>query len=161
MIITTKQKNFFLKNKIKIAVCGSSVIIILLAFHFFSHFGRDRRVFLFPVSGSSKIQKEIRYLDSNPVQGKIQYYIDELILGPSVYRSRPIFTAGTKVEYCFIRDKTLYVGLSEQAVLQEGGSADMSRAVSLFKRNIRKNFTGIKSIELFIDGNFIDSGLND
>ena len=161
MGITTIKKDFFKKNKIKIAVGVSIIIVFCIAINLIMHIGADRRVFLFPVSGSTKIQKEVRYLDSNPVQGKIQYYIDELILGPSVYRSCPIFTSGTKVEYCFIREKTLYVGLSEQAVLQEGGSAEMTRAVSLFKRNIHKNFTGIKNIELFIDGNFIGSDLND
>ena len=151
----TSAKNFFLKNKIKVSAALGAILLFLVILSIFSHIGTDRRLFLFPVSGSSKLQKEVRYLDSNPVQGKIQYYIDELILGPSLYRSRPIFTAGTKVEYCFMREKTLYVGLSEQAILQEGGSVEMSLAVSLFKENIQKNFKGIKNIELFIDGNFI------
>lgn len=146
---------FLQKNKFKISAVFGFIIILFIAIHILAHHGSDRRVFYFPISGSSKNQKEVRYLDSNPVQGKINYYIDELVLGPSLYRSRPIFTPGTQVEYCFLREKTLYIGLSQEAALQDGGSAEMSRALSLLKKNIKRNFTGIKHIELFIDGNFI------
>ena len=149
------------KNKFKIALIAGGIIVLLIVLHILSHLGTDRRVFYFPISGSSKLQKEVRYIDSEAVQGKIQCYIDELMLGPSVYRSRPIFTSGTKREYCVLKNKTLYVGLSEDAVLQEDGSCEMSRAVALLKKNIKKNFTGIKNIEIFIDGNFIDLDLKD
>ena len=153
MILSLKEVLY--KNRIKIAFLCSALVVFFVALHIVLHLGTDRRVFYFPVSGSSKIQKEVRYLDSNPVQGKIGYYVDELMLGPSVYRSRPLFTAGTKVEYCFVRNNILYIGLSDKAVLQLDGSSEMSKAVSLLKKNIKKNFTGIKNIELFIDGNFI------
>ena len=147
-----------LSNKkilLKLSVIVAVVTVLFLAVHIFSHLGTDRRVFIYPVSGSSKNQKEVRYLASNPVQGKIWYYVDELLLGPSFYRGRPLFTLGTRVDYCFLRDKTLYVGLSEEAALQGSGSRNIEESVSLFKKNIKKNFAGIKYIELFIDGNFI------
>ena len=104
---------------------------------------------------SSKSQKEIRYLTKNPVQGKLEYYVDELILGPTFYRGRPLFTVGTKLDSCFVQDSVLYVGLSEDAVLQDGDSLELMQAVALFKKNIKKNFSRIKKIELFIDGNYI------
>ena len=47
------------------------------------------------------------------------------------------------------------MGLSEEASLQENGAPAIGEGVALFKKNIKKNFTGIKYIELFIDGNFI------
>ena len=146
------------KNHLRLAVLFGAVVAFFIAVHILSHLGTDRRVFIFPVSGSSRTQREVRYLDSNPVQGKVACYVDELVLGPSVYRSRPIFTSGTKVEYCFSRGNVLYVGLSEEAALQEDGAVEISRAVSLLKKNISKNFAGIRSIELFIDGNFISDG---
>jgi len=143
------------KLLIKLVVIVASIAIILMLIHFFSHIGTNRRVFIYPLAGSSKDQKEVRYLASNPVQGKIQYYVDELVLGPSFYRGRPLFTLGTRVEYCFLKNKTLYVGLSEEAALQRNGALTVERGAELLKKNIKKNFTGIKSIELFIDGNFI------
>ncbi|MBP3773397.1 MAG: GerMN domain-containing protein [Treponema sp.] len=147
--------NFLQKNRLKIALIVGAVVIFFAALYFVSHLGMDRRVFYFPVSGSSRNQKEIRYLDSHPVQGKLAYYVDELILGPSFYRGRPLFTPGTAVDYCFVKEKTLYVGLSAEAALQEGGAFSVEEGAALFKKNIKKNFTGIKNIELFIDGNFI------
>ncbi len=148
---------FLQKNKIKIALAAGGIILLFFALYFFSHLGRDRRVFIYPVSGSSKTQKEVRYLNSQPVQGKINYYVDELILGPSFYRGRALFTPGTAVEFCFLSEKTLYVGLSKEAVLQENGAPLLSEAVALFRKNIKKNFTGIKDIEIFVSGNCISN----
>lgn len=153
--------NFFLsflkKNIVKIAVVSGAFIAVILAINIFSHSGRDKRVFMYPVSGSSKIHKEVRYLDSHPIQGKIWYYVDELILGPSFYRGRPLFTLGTRVENCFLRGHKLYVELSETAGLQEDNSLVIEEGVRLFKKNIKKNFSEIKDVEIFIDGNFIES----
>ena len=115
----------------------------------------NRWVFEFPVSGSSKNQKEVRYLSSKSSQGQVEYYVDELILGPSFYRGRALFTPGTKVTYCFVRDKSLFIGLSPEAVLQQNGAVSIETGCELFKKNIRKNFKNIKNIELFIDGNYI------
>ena len=138
---------FLQKNKIKIALAAGGIILLFFALYFFSHLGRDRRVFIYPVSGSSKTQKEVRYLNSQPVQGKIN----------SFYRGRALFTPGTAVEFCFLSEKTLYVGLSKEAVLQENGAPLLSEAVALFRKNIKKNFTGIKDIEIFVSGNCISN----
>ena len=146
---------FLQKNKIKIALAAGGIILLFIMLHILSHLGTDRRVFIYPLSGSARTQKEVRYLDENPVQGKIAFYVDELILGPSFYRGKLLFTPGTQVEYCFLKEKTLYIGLSEEAALQEGGALPIAEGVALFKKNIKKNFTGIKKIELFVDGNFI------
>ena len=147
-----------LSNKnllIKLSIIFASIIVFFIAPNFFSHIGTNRRVFIYPLAGSSKTQKEVRYLASKPVQGKVCLYVDELVLGPSFYRGRPLFTLGTRVEYCFQRDKTLYVGLSKEAALQGNGAVPFTKGAAMLKKNIKKNFTGIKSIELFIDGNFI------
>lgn len=147
-----------LSNKnllIKLSIIFALIVVFSIALHFFSHIGTNRRVFIYPLAGSSKTQKEVRYLASKPVQGKVCLYVDELVLGPSFYRGRPLFTLGTRVEYCFQRDKTLYVGLSKEAALQGNGAVPFTKGAAMLKKNVKKNFTGIKSIELFIDGNFI------
>ena len=130
-------------------------IILTLFLNVVMHHGKEQRVFIFPVSGSAKNKKEIRYLCANPVQGDIKYYVDELVLGPSFYRGRPLFALGTKVDYCFQSGNKLYIGLSDEAVLQEGSALDLNQASELFKKNIKKNFSSVKNIELFVDGNFI------
>ena len=45
---------------------------------------------------------EYRYLSSDAVQGEINLYVDEILLGSSVPRTKMLFTAGTKVESCFL-----------------------------------------------------------
>ena len=148
-------QNIIKKNLLKIVVAVTIVIVLCVSVNFFSHLGTSRRTYTYPVAGSTRKHTEVRYLSTNPVQGKIACYVDELILGPSFYRGRPLFTLGTRVDYCFLRNKTLYVGLSEVASLQENGAPSIRDAAVLFKKNIKKNFTGIKYIELFIDGNLI------
>jgi len=147
--------NFFKKNPLKLAIVSGILLVIIVTIALAASWGTNRRTFIFPLSGSTKNQKEVRRLDSNPVQGKIQYYVDELILGPSFYRGRNLFTPGTSVEFCFVRDKKLIVGLSEDAVLQEGGAVEFTRGLELFKKNIKKNFTDIKEIEIFVNGNCV------
>ena len=148
-------QNLIKKHWLKLAFSLAALVFLCLLVHFFSHFGQKRYTFNYPLAGSKWKKTEVRYLTSEPVQGKIACYVAELILGPSFYRGRPLFSLGTRVEYCFLRNKTLYVGLSEEASLQENGAPAIGEGVALFKKNIKKNFTGIKYIELFIDGNFI------
>ena len=133
----TNTQIFIKKNWIKLTVIAGLIFTVFFSIHFFSHLGMNRRVFEFPVSGSSKNQKEIRYLSSKSAQGQVEYYVDELILGPSFYRGRALFTPGTKVTYCFIRDKSLFVGLSPEAALQENGAVSIENGCKLFKENIR------------------------
>ena len=146
---------FLQKNKFKIALVAGGIIALFVAVHLVLHRGTNRRVFVFPVSASTKTETEVRYLPKDAVQGRLQCYIDELLLGPVFYRGRPLFTLGTKLDYCFVTDRTLYVGLSENAVLQENGALELEKALVFFKKNIKKNFTRIKKIEVFIDGNYI------
>ena len=143
------------KYKSSLSVALGIAVLICISIQFFSHFGTNRRSFEYPLAGSKRNKTEVRYLASKPVQGKVCQYVDELVLGPSFYRGRPLFTLGTRVEYCFQRDKTLYVGLSKEAALQGNGAVPCDKGAAMLKKNIKKNFTGIKSIELFIDGNFI------
>ncbi len=150
-------KKYLTKKNILIVVATLAAFnIARVGFDKLTHLGRDRRVFIYPVAGSRWNHKEVRYLNKEPVQGKIQYYVDELVLGPSFYRGRPLFTPGTRVDYCFSDGKTLFVGLSSEAVLQEQGAVSIAEAKKLFKKNIKKNFSGIRHIEFFIGGVFIE-----
>ena len=62
-----------------------------------------RRTFIFPSADEGKYVIEYRNLSKNAVQGDIQYFIDELLLGSSLERTKMLFTAGPAVESCFER----------------------------------------------------------
>ena len=109
-----------------------------------------------PDRSELKTEREKRSLPSNPSQGELRLYIDELILGPEKPRLEPILSLNSAVEFCFLREKTLYLGLSESSVLDLPNGSDVSERFSLLERNIRENFGEIDKILLFIGGKVVN-----
>ena len=144
----------------KIKFCHVIVAMLFVAFVFslvsYLVGGKQRRTFTFPVIGLEKPAVEIRYLPRKPVQGDVSMYVDELLLGPSTPRARRLFSAGTKNEFCFLRDKTLYVGLSKEVLYEIPEAASIKDGIAYFKKNIRQNFRSVKSVELFVDGKYVE-----
>ncbi len=146
--MTVPSKN---NSKFYFLVTAAALFIVSVIFYIWNYPGH-RYTFEFSRIGSDSTNTEVRYLPAKPVQGKIQCYIDELILGPSVQRSRPLFSRGTQVEFCFLRDKILYVGLSLQAIYQDSESENFDKGFELLVHNIQNNFSGIKKVECFVNG---------
>lgn len=111
-----------------------------------------RRTFVFNASDSDKLRLEIRYVPVNPPNGKYQYYIEELLLGPVSEHCSKIFNAGTKVVSCSKKDDVLYVSLSKELLQADAFTTDFKKQIELFKMNVKKNFSNIKDVEIFIDG---------
>ena len=111
-----------------------------------------RRTFIFNSSDSSKLRLETRYVPIHPEQGKYQFFIDELLLGPVSEHCSGIFASGTRVKRCFRRDDTLFVDFSKELLQADAFSADFEAQFALFKMNVLKNFPEIKNVEIFIDG---------
>lgn len=144
----------------KISAKNLSLFVLALAFVFSLVFfllnQKERRVFYFSVIGSDDMAVEVRYLPKNPVQGTVNLFVDELLLGPQTQRARPLFSLGTKNEFCFLRGKTLYVGLSKDVLYQIPEAEDIMQGIALFKKNIKKNFAAVHDIALFIDGKYVE-----
>lgn len=113
----------------------------------------SRRVFYFENRATGKIATEIRYLKRNSAQGKYTYFIDELLLGPVDVNLNPIFSHGTKVDFCFLRGSTLYVNLTKEAVYENNGALPVKTACKILEKNVKKNFPSIKTVALYIDNN--------
>ena len=97
---------------------------------------------------------EYRNLDKNPVQGEVQYFIDEILLGSQLERTKKIFTFGTKVLSCFQRDEQLYLDLSADLLQMGDNVIDIKEGFDILKLNITKNFSDIKKINFFVDGKY-------
>lgn len=110
-------------------------------------------MFIFP-SISGELIVEYRNLDKNPVQGEVQYFIDEILLGSQLERTKKIFTFGTKVLYCFQRDEQLYLDLSADLLQMGDNVIDIKEGFDILKLNITKNFSDIKKINFFVDGKY-------
>lgn len=114
---------------------------------------RDRYVFYFPSYDSGRISVDAR--NSFSIQDreeKIRFFVDEILLGPVQNRLKPLFSDGTSCEFCFLKGKELFVGLSKEALKLKLDDVGLREGVSLLRKNIVKNFTNIYKIYIYIDG---------
>lgn len=152
------MKNLIKKNLLlSILSCVFVVIFAVSILLFFVKQNSKSYVFIFPSADDGSYIVERRNLSNNPAQGIIQLYIDELLLGSTVERTKLIFSSKTKVNSCFLRDNTLYLDLSDDLLSIEKSSFPINNGIELLKENILKNFSNIHKIELFIGEKFVAS----
>ena len=146
------KEQFFSKKYIYRLIL-SIILIISLVVSLVFFYGKKntvRRMFIFP-SISGELIIEYRNIDKNPVQGEVQYFIDEILLGSQLERTKKIFTFGTKVLSCFQRDEQLYLDLSADLLQMGDNVIDIKEGFDFLKLNITKNFSNIKKINFFKD----------
>jgi hypothetical protein len=147
--------NFNFKDLKKSTIC--LIIIVLVCFlvsvtSWTVHFPGIRRVYMFESSDNGKVCMEWRYLPLKPVQGRVNMYVEELLLGPETARFRPLFSMGTKAVSCFKRKGTLYVDLSDTLLTEDGEASAIKKGIRLFRMNILHNFENIHTVEVFVGG---------
>lgn len=149
------KEQFFSKKYIYRLILSIILIIsfVVSLVFFFGKKNTVRRMFIFP-SISGELIVEYRNLDKNPVQGEVQYFIDEILLGSQLERTKKIFTFGTKVLSCFQRDEQLYLDLSADLLQMGDNVIDIKEGFDILKLNITKNFSNIKKINFFVDGKY-------
>ncbi len=131
------------------------IFLITLLFSVLSYIiGKDsvRRTFIFPSADKGEYIVEYRNLTKEPIQGDVQLFIDELLLGSTIERTKSLFSSGTKVLSCFQRDQTLYLNLSSDLLEMGEGVIEIRDGMDLLKKNIQKNFSKIHEIEIFVNG---------
>jgi len=111
----------------------------------------ERRTFIFP-SVDNKEVVETRYLPHNPLKSDINYYVDELLLGSGVERTKSLFSAGTRLLSCMEKDDVVYINLSDDLLKPDTSVIDIKEGVELLKTNIFINFKHIKKVEIFVNG---------
>ncbi|MBP3710744.1 MAG: GerMN domain-containing protein [Treponema sp.] len=134
------------------AVCAASLGLSLVVWCF--RLPGTRYVFMFESASNSKICMESRYLPRNPVQGKVNMYVDELLLGPLTAEYMPLFSRGTKAESCFMRGDVLYVNLSDALLAEDGNASEIKQGIELFRKNILYNFRNIHTVDVFVAGEY-------
>lgn len=144
-----------LKQIIVLAVLLFAFLISLLIYIFKTE--SYSRVFVFPSADTGSYIVERRNLSKESVQGELQLFIDELLLGSTVERTKMIFSSGTKVVSCFQRGNVLYLDLSEDLLVIDDSSYPIEKGIELLKLNIKRNFSDIDTIELFIGKKFVAS----
>ena len=79
-------------------------------------------------------------------------FVKELLLGPESERTKYLFSKNTRLLSCFEKDGVLYVNLSEDMLDLGGNVISFEESVKLVTKNIKQNFGGIKSVEIYVDG---------
>lgn len=149
---------FYIKklNKISLVffciICASLILSLTM---FLVKKNGARRVFVFPSVEKGVYIVETRRLQTKTSKSNVEYYIDELMLGPQTERCRFIFPKKTKILSIIQKNKVLYVDFSKDIVNPEEESKLLpgKQAMELFKTNIKKNFPRISRIEIFVEGN--------
>ena len=104
---------------IRLSVFSLIIFLFLISsFIFLISNKKERRLFIFPSVDEGNYVVEYRYLEKNPVQGKIQLFVDELLLGSGIERTKLLFARGTRVLSCFLRKGVLFVNLSPELLAQ-------------------------------------------
>ena len=149
------KEQFFTKKNIYRFILSFILIIILVVSLFFFSWKKNtvRRMFIFP-SVSGELIIEYRNLDKKPVQGEVQYFIDEILLGSQLERTKKLFTYGTKVLSCFQREEQLYLDLSADLLQMGDNVIDIKEGFDILRLNITKNFSDIQKINFFVDGKY-------
>lgn len=144
-----------LKKRIKgprDALCVAIAFAFLLSLIIFLAKSRGSRyTFRFQSVDSGRNNIEWRFLPSKRGAQKVSQYVDELLLGPKTERSRPIFSPGTKADFCFERGRTLYINLTPDLLVKSGNASEIMEGLEIFKMNIKRTFPKYKEVEIYID----------
>ena len=147
--IDTKEKKSFLIIFSAIFVCFLISLFVLI----FSGQGK-KYSFIFPSVDKGEYVVETRFLPENSQKDEITFYIDELLLGSSLERTKMIFSQGTTTRSCFLRDGILYLDLSAELLKSSSNTILISEAFELLEKNIKVNFNSVKELEIFVDGKY-------
>lgn len=154
-IDTTEIKNRITKkNNLPFVVIFLLTVLFFLfsSICFFAGKKSVRRTFIFPSAENGKYIIEYRNLAKHPHQGDIQFFIEEMLLGSTVERTKLLFKPGTRLLSCFERNGVLYLNLSSNLLEMGDGVVEIKEGVNLLEKNIERNFPKINKTEIFIDG---------
>lgn len=150
-----------MKNKSIIHIVGTAcflIVILILSIIFFNvkSIGNRRVLYFEAIDGSGLYMESRRIVEYSSTQGRdmdVSQFVQELLLGPTTNGFRSLFSLETRLESCFIQDDILFINLSKEAVFPGETSLPTKEAVDLLIYNIEKNFSWIKSVEIYINSN--------
>lgn len=140
----------YLKKTILILILVLSFIISLISYLVCKN--GKRYTFIFPSADNEQLIVEYRDLAKKTHQGDVNYFIDEILLGSTIERTKMLFAPGTKVLSCFQRGNVLYLNLSADLLYMGDGVINVEDGIKLLEKNIKKNFPKIDSVTVFVDG---------
>jgi hypothetical protein len=141
-----------LRNKARRRLVYLSVLLAL-AFADFLLLGLARRTFVFySIDNHNPVVEDRMVARAGTRENDIKRYVEEALLGPVSLDSAPLFPRGTRLASLMYRDGVVYADLSESAALGAPEGADVFAALSVLYGGVRRNFSYVKDVRLFIAG---------
>ncbi|MCL2381885.1 MAG: GerMN domain-containing protein [Treponema sp.] len=120
------------------------------------YLGFARRTFVFYSARTAGVVVEERFLRrAGDRETDIRRYVEQALLGPKYQGLVSPFVQGIQVQSFMYREGVVFANLTEQAALppEEGGAVFYS--LLTLNKGIRRNFSGVRDVRLFIGGNQI------
>jgi hypothetical protein len=134
-----------------------SYLVLLGCFALFDVSRQDmsRRTFVFYTFDRGSALVEDRMLPRSASREEdITRYVEEVLLGPVSLEAAPLFIRGTRFRSLIFRDETVYCDLSQNAALPvPEAKTDVFTGLLALNTGIRRNFSYVADVKLFIEGN--------
>ena len=148
----TSTSRFFSKKKNRRIVY--LLLVFLVALGDFLHSGLVRKTFVFYSHIGGNVTVEDRMLRrSFDRELDVRLYVEDALLGPMSPGLMVLFPRETYLSSFMLREGVVYANLTESAVLPPPGSWDVFRSLLTLNEGIRRNFSYVKDVRLFIGGN--------
>ncbi|MDR2797566.1 MAG: GerMN domain-containing protein [Treponema sp.] len=121
----------------------------------FRQMNQVRRTFIFYTLGDGKPVVENRMFSRSYTEEiALRRYVEEVLLGPIVPDSLPLFPRETRLRSLLYRDAVVYIDLSESAALPllDAPRRDVFSALDTLRQGILRNFPSVQAVKLFIYG---------
>jgi hypothetical protein len=115
----------------------------------------SRRTFVFYTFDRGEALVEDRMLPRSASREEdIARYVEEALLGPVSLEAAPLLARGARLRSLIFRDGTVYGDLSQSAALPvSGAKTDVFTGMLTLNEGIRRNFSYVSNVKLFIEGN--------
>ncbi|MDR2510378.1 MAG: hypothetical protein LBC77_07020 [Spirochaetaceae bacterium] len=115
--------------------------------------GLSRRTIVFYAAEGGTAFVEERFIArTGSREGDIRAFVEEAALGPAEWAAAPLFDRAAALESLFVREGTVYAGLSEAAAFPVSGGRSLIESLRSVEKDIRRNFSGVRSVRFFIGG---------
>ncbi|MDR2467581.1 MAG: hypothetical protein LBD22_01310 [Spirochaetaceae bacterium] len=144
-----------MQKPIACLICMGFLSIIALGDYRISGLVRRTIVFYSP-KAETKFVEERFVARTGSRADDIRVFAEEVALGPSEWDAAPLIDRSAVLESFFVRENTVYIGFSEEAVLPPApvgmAAGDVQHNLRSIERDIKRNFRGIKAVRFFIRG---------
>lgn len=141
------------KNKIVILIILSSIVLVSAFLSIFNlSFSKYKRCVLLFENFNDEIVFEDRKILKGSDEEMVSRYVNMALLGPLNHEYKNLFADGTRLKTCFLREKKLYIDLTENAVFADNKTTDVYEAVKLLKDGVFNNFGFVSDVEIYVMG---------